>query len=120
MKSLLFASIAILLDVAPMGCESCRSRDNYDEDPYLEVSTKTVVLENQGSVRVISIRSNKNWIVETNCEQWLDVNPKSGNGNADIIVTATASSDSAIERACIITIGDLKNRQEVLVKQLGR
>ncbi len=121
MKNFLFVFIAILLDVAPMGCESCRSRDNYDEgDPYLKVSPETVVLENQGSMRVITIRSNRSWIVESNCGQWLDVNPKSGNGNAEITVTATSSNETGMERACTITIGDLKNQQEVVVTQRGR
>ena len=87
--------------------------------PYLHVNTNRVLLENQkGASSVISVSSNSHWTVN-NLEQWLQVSPKYGIGNAKIIVTAQSLNESPDERYCVITIDGGGVKQEIVVIQKG-
>ena len=113
MKYLLFAFIAILLDVA-----GCGSRPDYDDE--LNVSSNRVFLESQkGASSGLFVSSDMHWDI-TIYGEWLHVSPSSGNSDAKIVVTALSSNESLYERSCTIIISGGPIQREVIVIQRGK
>lgn len=116
MKNFLLVFTVIILDV--MGCGP---RRHEDPEPYLNVSTNQVILENQrGATGVIFVSSNLKWIVVSNSGQWLKISPVSGNEDARIIVEAQSSNESPDGRVCTLTVNGGGMEREVLVYQMGK
>ena len=113
MKNLLFAFCIILLDV--LGCgKKC-------DEPYLSVNPNSMFLESRkGSSNTISVSSNTHWKVTSNCEEWLEVYPKSGDGNAEIAVTTKSSNESIDVRNCTMIIECETITLAVFVHQKGK
>ena len=120
MKYLSFLLSLIFLDV--IGCVGCWSRHEDPEEPnYLDVSTTTFFLEEQqGSKKVIALKSNLKWAIITNDGSWLEIEPLSGKGDAMITVTAKASNESTNKRYCTMIVrgGDIV--QQITVCQKGK
>lgn len=111
MKSLFFSFVVIILDVAACGSGP---GGNYKVE-YLEIYPKTVTIESQkGSSGVISISSNKHWIIVSEKVQWLKVFPTSGDGDETITVTALTSNQTINSRSCTLIID---GRKKVIVTQ---
>ena len=113
MKHLLLV-IFVLLDV--MGC----GPRHYVEPDYLEVSPKSIALDNrQSSTATIKVSSNMQWTVATACSSWVEVEPMSGSDIANIRVTAKAANDSPYDRMCTIIVSAGNMQQEVRAYQRG-
>ncbi len=116
MKSLLFVFTVIILDM--LGCGPRR----YHEEKYLNVNAIEVIIDNTNGARGnISVTSNLNWdIIKKYGGEWLDVHPQSGNGNADIIITAKSSNESIYDRSCILIVYSEDIQRKVVVTQMGK
>ncbi len=69
----------------------------------LLVSTDTLTIGTQeNSTRTFDITSNTAWTAKSN-QTWLAVGTASGNGNASVILTASANTDS-LPRAAVVTV----------------
>jgi hypothetical protein len=68
------------------------------------VNSSDVFLEkNEGSSAIISIKANVGWTF--NCDQsWLKIEPSSGNGDAQITLTAIEQNDSRANRIDVVTV----------------
>ena len=114
MKNLLFIVATILLDVA-----SCGPRHHIDEPSYLSVSVEQVMLENrQGASDVIKVYSNSTWNIVTD-GSWVEVQPVSGKGNGEIMVTALSSNEESSWRSCTMTISSEDITKQVRIYQGG-
>ena len=71
---------------------------------YLSVNNTSLLYNPSGSTQKITVTSNVGWTVSTvGGGGWLTINPKNGNGNKEITVTASENTGSA-KREAIITI----------------
>lgn len=110
MKSLLFAIVVIIMDVAACG----GSPGHYVVD-YLKAHPDNVILESQeGASGAIYISSNVHWKIVSQDEPWLDIHPYSGDDDGKVTVTALSSNTSSHTRSCTLIIN---GRQKVTITQ---
>lgn len=113
MKSLLFAFAVIIMDA--MGCG--RSSSHYNKE--LNVYPEKLTLENmKGAYGVISVSFDSRWdtgVTYKGNEKWLEILPTSGNGDANIRITALSSNDSNYERSCTLYVIDINQHQQKMI-----
>lgn len=118
MKNFLFIAATILLDAIGGGFDRCSSK-HYD-DIYLNVSTNTVELDDQGGARAtFGVSSNSHWRI-SNGDRWLEVSPNEGKNVAQITVTAITPNDSPTNRSSSVRIFCEGINIEVKVVQKGK
>ena len=115
MRNLLFAVLVVLLDA--VGC-------GHTQQPeiHVNVSTDRIELDSQkGASAVFSISTsakNVSWRILYDPE-WLAVNPESGHGDGEIVVTALSSNNIPSTRYCQLSIESLDRTRYILVEQVA-
>lgn len=81
---------------------SSNEEENPSEEIYLNVYYDDIVFPSKGGEDYFEIESNTDWSISDNAD-WLTIEPKEGNGNSSITLTAMAS-DVYDDRNTVITV----------------
>jgi hypothetical protein len=108
-----FLKVAAAL-AAGLLLSSCKEEPKVIE---LSVSDKTVAFEVSGGDKTVTVTSNDAWTATWSAD-WVNVSPKSGNGNGSIKITAAENPSFDVRSAdVIVTAGD--KTQTIKVNQLS-
>lgn len=117
MRYLLFAFAAMILDVMPVGCESCISRNHHEDSDEVSVSVSSIKFDEYGDSKNIEVKSNTTWKV-SGYPSWLTINPIQGKRNGEISVTAARNKERT-ERSGMFLISAGDASAMVVVRQSG-
>lgn len=70
---------------------------------YLSLNTKDVNIDGAGESKTIAVSANCQWTV-TSSENWLTVSPTSGNGSANVTLSAQTNSSVTTQRSATVTV----------------
>ncbi len=87
---------------------------------YLNTSLETITFVSTGGSHSVSISSNSAWIAKSNAE-WLKISKTAGNGQVELILTATDNPSDAVRTAeVIMLVGVNKVQRKLAILQKGR
>ena len=111
--------IHTLLAIAAMAaaCFSCDKQKEEQTTTTFTLDRNAAVFVATGGSETIKVTSNVAWTVSG--PQWLTITPDSGDGNAEVTLTAAANEDPAERTGKVIFSYKGKN-SEVSVSQEGR
>ncbi|MFV0269665.1 MAG: BACON domain-containing protein [Draconibacterium sp.] len=81
---------------------------------YVDLERESLTIAIEGGEETVGLKSNGQWTIE-GIPDWLTVNPKSGNGTAEITVTADENRDPEARAVSLTFIGkEVQNTLEVV------
>jgi hypothetical protein len=91
-----------------------------DPKPYLSVSKNTLEIGAfEGNAESFTIHSNQDWTAQSD-QTWLKVNPSSGKGYAEIMLSADANPDTLLREAVVTVNTGRLDAQTIVVRQLPK
>lgn len=96
---------------------SCSNDDDTEEDVYFNLSSSTVTVSSENSVREISIETNSAWNIPSELPGWLSITPKSGSAGQFAIQLHISRNESAEPRSCDIIFSYADDRKTLSVAQ---
>lgn len=89
-----------------------------DERYYLQLENTEVILDESGNGKQIKLTASNDWTVE-NIPEWLSLDLTSGNGSAEIYLTAT-KNEAFTNRSATLSFVSGHLRRTLLVEQQGQ
>lgn len=103
----------LLFSIVCLFTQSCTQ--DPPEPKTLVINQNTVSIGDNSETQIIELKSNTTWSI-VSCPDWIDISPKSGNGNTSLTIKANAN-DSYEKREGKVTVNYLgdNSQQEIVV-----
>ena len=104
LKALSIIICQVIVGAVLTGCADEADTDSLVlSGEYLALSTKDVSLDGAGESKTVAVIANCQWTV-TSSDTWLTVSPASGNGSANVTLSAQANSSVIAQRSATVTV----------------